>query len=118
MSPSTGRPETPGPIDGWATDVARRHAATLLARLTGEPDPHPGIEEELYTVARNEGQDAAQEFIRIVAGIAWDAAPASWKQAVLRGAADRHLGPIHRQATAAMPLLLGAGLLFALGRRK
>lgn len=31
VSPSTGAPETPGQIDGWATEVAREHARLLYA---------------------------------------------------------------------------------------
>lgn len=124
VSPSTGEAETPGPIGGWATGPARRHAEALLDGLDGWGGPpgsiptvDEGTENELYTLAKTEGRDAAEAALEALAAALYGELPDRYRQAVERGVRDHYLGSTPVQA-GSVGVLMAAGLAFALLRRK
>lgn len=124
-SPSNGEPETPGPIGGWATGPAKRHAEALYARfLEGEPAPpgtgdtDPDVVADLYDTARTWGRDRAEALLRELAAGIYGAIPAEYRAAIERGVRDRIAQSAGNAAQAAVPWVVGAGLALAAFRAR
>jgi len=124
VSPSSGEPETPGDIGGWATGPAKRHAEALFDGLeswAGDPGSIPTVdaatERELYDLARTEGRDVAEAALQALAAALYGRLPEEYRQAVERGVRDHYAGD-PRVQSAGVGLLLAGGLAFALLRRR
>lgn len=84
----------------------------------GAPPAQPGILETLFEVAKREGRAAAEQIFRQVVGDVWGGIPSEYREAIEQGVAagyrDRAVGGVQ----AALPWIVGLGLVFALGRRR
>lgn len=124
VSPSSGQPETPGQLSGWATGPARRHAQLLFERLLqgGTDVPangaDPAIMERLYGAARDEGRDAAERLLQTVAAGIYGQIPPEYRAAIERGVRDHYAGEARGTVNAALPWIIGAGIGLAVLRRR
>lgn len=126
VSPSDGAAETPGQLGGWATGPAKRHAAELYARLLeGGADPgdvpgdggvDPAVLEELYRTARTSGRSAAEALLQTIAATIYGAIPPEYRAAVEQGVRDHYAREAGGAANAAVPWIVGAGLVLAVLR--
>lgn len=110
-------PDYPAQVWAWAERVTPGWSPPEWSELPPGSPYDSGTAEELYRTARQRGREAAEDLLRRISAELYGAIPREYREAVERGIRDHYTGGLAGGATAAVPLLIGGGLLLALAKR-